>query len=154
MQCLDHPLFGKLCVGLSLRNLAYGNQVPDLVAATTRLEELMEWLPPTPESVIVCVRCSHVLADAADTHEILGSVEHEFVNPFGVVHHFRCYGHALGCATKGRAHHADTWFPGYRWKIATCGNCDDHLGWFFEASDSFYGLLTAKIVTQSLDASQ
>ena len=77
-----------------------------------------------------------------------------FVNPYGVVHHFRCYGRALGCSTKGNAHHADTWFPGYRWKIATCGNCDDHLGWLFEATDSFYGLLVAKIITQNLNANK
>lgn len=125
----------------------------ELETLSSIFEEELDWVPPRPESVVVCSRCSHVLADAADTHEIQGAIEHEFVNPFGVVHHFRCYRHALGCSTRGTAHHADTWFPGYRWKMATCGNCEDHLGWLFESGDSFFGLLVAKIVTQKLDRS-
>ena len=124
----------------------------EVASEVSSIDEALEWLPKRPERVVVCVRCSHVLADADDTHEILGSIEHEFVNPFGVIHHFRCYVHALGCSTKGSAHHADTWFPGYRWQIATCGNCDEHLGWMFAAADTFYGLLVSKIVTQKLDS--
>lgn len=123
----------------------------ELETLSINLEEELEWIPPRPESVVICWKCAHVLADAADTHEIHGGVEHEFSNPYGVVHRFRCYRHALGCSTKGSAYHADTWFPGYRWKLATCGNCDDHLGWLFEAGDSFFGLLVSKIVTQRLD---
>ena len=116
------------------------------------IEEELDWLPNRPESVVVCTRCNHVLADASDVYEILGSSEHEFVNPYGVVHHFRCYKHALGCAAKGSSHHADTWFPGHTWQLATCGNCDDHLGWRFEAGDEFFGLLILKISTQNLNS--
>lgn len=25
----------------------------------------------------------------------------------------------------------DSWFPGYAWRIASCGECASHLGWLF-----------------------
>ena len=25
----------------------------------------------------------------------------------------------------------DSWFPGYSWRIASCGECASHLGWLF-----------------------
>jgi len=44
-----------------------------------------------------------------------------------------------------------TWYAGYAWRIAYCGNCAQHLGWRFEAIGDqslqlFYGLLTKAIV--------
>ena len=95
-----------------------------------------------PDSYIVCAHCMHVIADPRDVFEVSGSSEHEFINPHGVVHHFRSYREALGCAIKGARNRGDTWFPGYTWRLALCGNCDSHMGWFFESTNSFYGIVT------------
>ena len=28
----------------------------------------------------------------------------------------------------------DSWFPGYGWRIVSCGMCGNHLGWLFTAT--------------------
>ena len=43
-----------------------------------------------------------------------------------------------------------SWFPGYRWSIASCSECDQHLGWgFHESTDSsathFFGLVVTSL---------
>lgn len=96
---------------------------------------------PKPDSYIVCAKCSHVIADPNDIFEVLGRQEHEFMNPHGTLHRFRCYSQALGCAITGARNRGDSWFPGYTWRLAMCGNCGQHMGWFFESNDSFYGII-------------
>ena len=123
----------------------------EIETVSPELRDLLDNLPSNPQNVVVCVRCTHVLADARDLHNIQGSTEHQFVNPYGIVHHFRCYKVALGCIPKGVAQHADSWFPSYRWRHAKCGNCDEHLGWLFESSDSFFGLLISKILEHKVE---
>lgn len=127
------------------------SEISELDTLSPTLEKILEDAPPRPKKVIVCNSCNHLLADAGDQHQILGSHEHEFMNPYGLLHRFRCFRNALGCAIKGHREFADSWFPGYTWRIATCGQCDTHIGWLFEGSDSFYGLLVQKIVTMDLD---
>ena len=33
-----------------------------------------------------------------------------------------------------QATEADSWFPGFGWRIASCGCCGSHLGWLFTAN--------------------
>jgi hypothetical protein len=88
-----------------------------------------------------------VLAHAQDRLNIDGSHKHVFSNPHGFMHHFGCYQDALGCAIEGAAVAADSWFPGYLWRLAMCADCGQHIGWLFEHDDHFYGLLLDKIQT-------
>jgi len=99
------------------------------------------------EGYVFCLACSHVLAHAHDRLNIDGSHEHVFSNPHGITHHFGCYQEALGCAIEGAPVAADSWFPGYLWRLAMCADCGQHIGWLFEHDDHFYGLLVDKIQT-------
>ena len=105
------------------------------------LAEELELDRSKPDSYLVCVQCNHVIGDPRDIFEILGRREHAFINPIGTLHQFRSYREALGCAITGARNRGDTWFPGYTWRLAMCSNCGQHMGWFFESNDSFYGII-------------
>lgn len=56
---------------------------------------------------------------------------------------------------------ADSWFPGYSWRICACHHCGQHLGWTFEKTDSnaqkqttedikkFHGLILKNILGEN-----
>ena len=95
---------------------------------------------------IFCAACSHVIAHTQDRIEVQGALEHTCTNPYGYVHRFGCYREAPGCAVIGGTHSADSWFSGYRWRLAHCGGCDAHLGWAFEKPDQgFFGLILNRV---------
>ena len=99
------------------------------------------------EGYVFCLACSHVLAHPQDRLKVAGSHEHIFSNPHGFMHHFACYQEALGCAIEGPSVAADSWFPGYLWRLAMCAGCGQHIGWLFERNDHFYGILLDKVQT-------
>lgn len=117
----------------------------ELDVVSPDVAKLIESLRDRPQRYVVCKSCNHRLADADQQHTILGGSEHEFVNPHGVVHRFRCYKDAPGCTIVGKRQAADTWFYGYTWRVSNCGQCDTFIGWLFESEDSFFGLLVDKI---------
>lgn len=91
---------------------------------------------------VYCSMCSHVLAKKSDRIDIAGSHDHRFTNPYGLEFHIGCYAEALGCAISGNREAADTWFPGFQWRLASCEDCRRHLGWYFDQADvHFYGLI-------------
>ena len=112
-----------------------------------RLEERLKESNLPKEGYVFCLACSHVLAHTQDRLKVAGSHEHIFSNPHGFMHHFSCYQEALGCAIEGPAVAADSWFPGYLWRLATCAGCGQHIGWLFEGGDHFYGILVDKVQT-------
>lgn len=75
-----------------------------------------------------------------------GAHEHTFVNPGGIVHTIGCYAVAPGCAHAGAPVETFSWFPGWSWQIALCGQCHAHLGWIFRCgADQFHGLISAAL---------
>jgi hypothetical protein len=113
------------------------------------LKEVVEDDAETKKGFVYCALCSHVVSHIDQRTEVNGSHDHYFVNPHGLEFHVGCYEEALGCAISGQPTAADTWFPGFHWHIATCEECNIHLGWLFanaEAS-SFYGLILDRIQT-------
>lgn len=55
---------------------------------------------------------------------------------------------------------ADTWFPGYTWRICACPHCGQHLGWTFQSTDknsehekdhvhSFHGLILSNVLGEN-----
>ena len=99
--------------------------------------------------LIFCAACSHLLAAQAAAIEVNGAHLHHCENPHGYAFNVRCFAQALGCSISGQPEAADSWFPGYTWRYANCGECTTHLGWLFEDSEHFfYGLVKERIQTE------
>jgi hypothetical protein len=94
----------------------------------------------------VCAACGHRITDEQWRIAMGGAHEHTFVNPYGIDHHIGCFARAPGCAYEGSPETAFSWFPGFSWQIAVCGQCHAHLGWIFRnAGEEFHGLITAAL---------
>jgi hypothetical protein len=92
-----------------------------------------------------CRRCGSRIARTADRIRINGRMSHVFNNPAGYIFEIGCFAAAEGCVNEGQPTLEFTWFDGFSWRFALCGNCRTHLGWFYQAmkSASFYGLILA-----------
>jgi len=68
---------------------------------------------------------------------------HYCTNPAGITFQIGIFLRAPGCSVIGPAEERYSWFEGYAWRTAYCGNCGTHLGWRFESAgnDSFFGLI-------------
>lgn len=77
-----------------------------------------------------------------------GSHRHVFNNPAGVIFEIALFDAAEGCAAIGRPTLEFTWFSGYAWRFALCGNCGIHLGWLYTGGEAggFFGLILEMIV--------
>ena len=107
-----------------------------------KLKEIVEDKTERERDYIVCGSCAHVIARRSAQIEVNGSHDHYFTNPYGLEFHVGCFSEALGCAISGQRVAADTWFPGFRWRIASCEDCRRHLGWYFDQPGIyFYGLV-------------
>lgn len=98
------------------------------------------------EKAVFCRNCTRQITYAKELFAIDGSHTHTFFNPAGIVFEIVCFAAAPGCSVEGEASSNFTWFPGYTWRVAFCGGCFTHLGWFFESGDSsFFGLILNKL---------
>ena len=97
------------------------------------------------ERAIVCAACRHVLARARDRIEVSGRHEHTCVNPAGIVFVIQCFANALGCVPFGARETYFSWFADHAWRIALCGGCAAHVGWSFEGTSTFHGLIADRI---------
>jgi hypothetical protein len=114
-----------------------------------KLAALLEQQARPQRGYIYCATCSHVVSHIDHRIEVGGSHDHRFTNPHGFRFHLGCYREALGCTVTGPSNAADTWFPGFHWRIAQCEECAMHLGWCFAnaADQTFFGLITERIQT-------
>ena len=125
---------------------AAADAVADRETLDPRLRALFEDKDRPKEGLLFCVACSHVIGHVADRIEVRGAFAHTCTNPYGFVHRFGCHREAPGCAISGERQAADSWFEGFSWRLAVCGNCNVHLGWLFEnASRQFFGLILDRI---------
>jgi hypothetical protein len=107
-----------------------------------KLREIVDREPTERRDLLLCASCNHGIARQSDRIEMNGSFNHYFTNPYGIEYHVGCYATAPGCAIAGHRMAADTWFPGFRWRLASCEACQHHLGWYFDNQDAyFYGLV-------------
>jgi hypothetical protein len=98
------------------------------------------------KKAVFCRGCSHQITHAQKVFSVNGSQTHTFFNPAGIVFEIICFTEAPGCVLQGEASSEFAWFPGHTWRLAICGSCFTHLGWFFEFGDSsFYGLIVKKL---------
>jgi hypothetical protein len=98
------------------------------------------------EQAVFCRDCSHPITTAQELFSIDGSQTHTFFNPAGIIFEIICFTAAPGCIIQSEASSNFSWFSGFTWRVAFCGNCFTHLGWFFESGESsFFGLILKKL---------
>ncbi|XP_045454390.1 protein cereblon-like [Melitaea cinxia] len=128
------------------------------------------------QELLLCRRCG---ADVADSNYLISKnspgaqkIEKKnlfgrqnitvqtLINPFGVKFDIVTAEKAR-CTNIGPSQGADSWFPGYTWRICTCPHCGQHLGWSFESSHSkavennsesmnlFHGLILSNILGEN-----
>lgn len=114
-----------------------------------KLKDLIDAGERSKKGYVYCAVCEHVIGHVDDRIEVMGAHQHKMTNPHGFVHHFACYAEAPGVDINGLAIAADTWFPGFSWRLAHCEECSEHLGWVFErTNESFCGLIVSLIRTE------
>lgn len=114
-----------------------------------RLKELLNEDTSDRGDLVYCNTCSQPVARKSDATSINGSHAHYCTNPYGIRFHVGCFADALGCDLSGQPTSADTWFRGFKWRLASCSGCRMHLGWYFERGrEYFYGLILDRIRNQ------
>lgn len=103
---------------------------------------------PEVEKYILCSSCHTVLTHPDEGITVQGAHEHTFANPHGVVFQIGCFQTATGCSYMGSPTQEFTWFKGFRWRVALCGNCLINVGWLFTspAGVRFHGLILERLI--------
>lgn len=95
-----------------------------------------------------CRQCGLVITAVEEQTAINGSFCHTFFNPAGIVFELGCFRRATGCQVVGSPTDEFTWFPGFFWRFAFCGQCRSHLGWHYASPSTgagFFGLILNRL---------
>ena len=95
---------------------------------------------------IRCAVCRVIVTrpELAMRHE--GRERHEFQNPAGFRFEVALFREAR-CVAPDPPTFEFTWFAGYAWQLAFCGNCGGQLGWYYSGGDGeFYGLIVDRLL--------
>ncbi|MGN7611011.1 cereblon family protein [Magnetococcales bacterium HHB-1] len=92
---------------------------------------------------IFCKSCRNTITDHKHKINVLGSHTHTFKNPSQIYFNVGCFQKAGGCLVLGTPIAEYSWFKSYRWQMAHCQQCNQHLGWFFSsnAEQTFFALI-------------
>lgn len=112
------------------------------------LEDLLETLDENIGDLLICRCCLAPITQCDQRIEVGLSHYYRFTNPAGIIYAIGCYRYAPGCNITGLPTLEDTWFGGYRWQAATCSDCQEHLGWYYQNNRDrfFYGLIQARLI--------
>ena len=101
------------------------------------------------KDLLRCVECHNPITRQSDRIAVNEKHQHVFANPHGYIYRIGCFGQASGCGAGGGESSEFTWFPGYTWRVALCGQCLTLLGWSFRSRESlFFGLIVDKLVEE------
>jgi hypothetical protein len=99
-----------------------------------------------PRKAVRCSSCGHRVAADDERLAVAGQHRHTCVNPAGVVYRIACFRKAAGCKGQGSFVAEHSWFAGYGWQVALCGNCLVHIGWAFRGdAEGFHGLIEDRL---------
>ena len=117
------------------------------IGAATEVEDAAEE-EEREEKNVRCSHCGHEVTVLSEQTSVSGGHRHSFANPHGLLFEVGCFKSAPGCRAAGPPSEEFTWFSGYAWRIAVCGNCLSHLGWFFvQAGETgFIALILDRVV--------
>jgi hypothetical protein len=135
---------GNTSVPLPLFVLRKGDEKPGNVFLPEEGEEALEM--EDNESFLICLTCGRVITSQERKIQGGGRHAHTFFNPHGIVFELGCFSSAPGCICRGGLTDEFSWFKGYSWEFALCGDCGEHLGWHYLSGDNgFFGLILNKI---------
>ncbi|MBN2126511.1 MAG: hypothetical protein JW821_19575 [Deltaproteobacteria bacterium] len=103
------------------------------------------------EKAYACTACGTLITHSDCAFQVSGKNRHVYVNPAGITCDFYTFHACPGAIALGEATAEHTWFPGYRWRMAFCGHCAQHLGWHYETISgserpgSFWGILVERL---------
>ncbi len=104
------------------------------------------------QRLLLCASCQAPITWVAARTEVNGDHLHSFFNPHGIIFHIGCFSEAPGCAPASLASSEFTWFPGFSWRVAHCGRCNEHLGWSFQGElNHFHGLILDRLLERGED---
>jgi hypothetical protein len=99
-----------------------------------------------PKGDWLCAWCHHRVANERDRFCFEGRDEFTFSNPDGIRFHIITFAQAPGCSQRGCPTLEYTWFAGHAWSYCHCGECGQHLGWYYKDQHEFVGLIKDRIV--------
>lgn len=97
---------------------------------------------------IICKICKAAITRQEDRVSIQGQHCHTCTNPTDITYTIGCFRAAPGCRQIGPASFEHTWFQGYQWQNSVCAGCGEHLGWCFNNTECFYGLILDRLLSQ------
>ncbi len=96
---------------------------------------------------LICAHCSAPITSEDLAMEMDDQHEHTFFNPAGIVYTLRLFSKAPGAVIHGDPTSAFCWFADHRWQFALCGNCLNHLGWYFSSAETaFFGMIKSRLI--------
>ncbi len=115
------------------------------------IEQILENSTPGDGNLLLCRVCSNPITSESEKIDIGLSHHYRFTNPLGVTYSIGCYQNAPGCSLVGEVTDEDSWFGGYRWQVALCAECLQHLGWYYQNDKQrfFFGLIPDRLVKHS-----
>ncbi|CAA7620447.1 conserved hypothetical protein [Magnetospirillum sp. LM-5] len=99
-----------------------------------------------------CARCGALITRQDWAIVMNDAHEHVVFNPAGLVFRIVCFSQAPGAIGIGGFSGQFSWFKGYDWQLAACGQCRAHLGWRYAGDGppaEFYGLIRANLVEKA-----
>lgn len=132
------------------------------VKQSNPVEALLEQLSDQPEGPLIhCRLCNNPITVQGAAIDIGLQHQHRFTNPNGITYSIRCFNSAPGCNISGMPTTEYSWFGGYQWQYASCGHCDQHLGWYYLSSHwqgnhqrSFFGLIPDRLFEDDSSSQQ
>lgn len=114
---------------------------------TRLINDLFEQRPLPRQEQILCRFCHAPVTSLNEEKIVSGVHRHYFINPYGTAYVVGCFSHAPGCDIRGTATVNHSWFPGFAWQLASCIDCGEHLGWFYQNGEQqqFFGLIADKL---------
>ncbi len=95
---------------------------------------------------LCCTECQYPITWQTERININEKHQHVFANLHGYIYQIGCFARAPGCIPIGDETSHFSWFPGYTWRIALCGQCVTLLGWAFSSPEiQFFGLILDKL---------
>ncbi|WP_372749550.1 cereblon family protein [Litorivivens sp.] len=111
------------------------------------LDDCLSMEERQPEDFILCSLCLSPITHKEARLSVQGAHEHRVVNPHNITFQLACFDTAPGCSISGEPTPAFSWFRTFYWQYATCSECHEHMGWYYENPDhdSFFGLIISRL---------